>query len=48
MTGIGYVRMEEIAGIPRLPKTPGAVIYAPLGDTPMDPDVVLVPARPRP
>lgn len=41
MTGIGYVRMEEVPGIPRLPTTPGAVVYAPLGDTPVDPDVVL-------
>jgi uncharacterized protein (DUF169 family) len=41
MTGIGYVRMEEVPGIPVLPKSPGAVIYAPLGDTPVDPDVVL-------
>jgi len=41
MTGIGYVRMEEVPGIPVLPKTPGAVVYAPLGDTPVDPDVVL-------
>ena len=41
MAGIGYVRMEEIPGIPVLPKTPGAVVYAPLGETPVDPDVVL-------
>jgi uncharacterized protein (DUF169 family) len=41
MAGIGYVRMEEVPGIPVLPKTPGAVVYAPLGDTPVDPDVVL-------
>lgn len=41
MTGIGYVRMEEVPGIPRLPKTPAAIVYAPLGDTPVDPDVVL-------
>jgi uncharacterized protein (DUF169 family) len=41
MTGIGYVRMEEVADIPVLPTTPGAVVYAPLGDTPVDPDVVL-------
>jgi len=46
MTGIGYVRMEEIPGIPRLPETPGVVTYAPLGDTPVDPDVVLVAGRP--
>ena len=41
MAGIGYVRMEEVPGIPVLPKTPAAVVYAPLGDTPVDPDVVL-------
>ena len=41
MAGIGYLRMEEIPGIPVLPRTPGAVVYAPLGDTPVDPDVVL-------
>ncbi len=46
MTGIGYVRMEEVPGIPRLPKTPGVVIYAPLGETPVDPDVVLFAGRP--
>src|SRR5881296_2793025 len=46
MTGIGYLGMEEIPGIPRLPETPGVVIYAPLGDTPVDPDVVLVAGRP--
>jgi len=41
MSGIGYLRMEEVPEIPRLPDTPGAVVYAPLGDTPVDPDVVL-------
>ena len=41
MADIGYVRMEEVPGIPVLPKTPGVVVYAPLGDTPVDPDVVL-------
>ena len=41
MTGIDYLRMEEIPAIPRLPHTPQVVIYAPLGDTPLDPDVVL-------
>jgi uncharacterized protein (DUF169 family) len=46
MAGLGYVRMEEVPGIPRLPKTPGAVVYAPLGDTPVDPDVVLVAGPP--
>jgi uncharacterized protein (DUF169 family) len=47
MTGLGYVRMEEVPGIPVLPRTPGAVLYAPLGETPVDPpDVVLVAGRP--
>jgi uncharacterized protein (DUF169 family) len=41
MGGIGYLRMTEVPAIPVLPTTPGAVVYAPLGDTPVDPDVVL-------
>jgi len=41
MTGLAYLKAEEVPGIPRLSKTPGAVVYAPLGDTPIDPDVVL-------
>ncbi len=46
MTTIGYIKMEEVGGIPRLPRTPGVVVYAPLGDTPVDPDVVLFAGRP--
>ena len=48
MTGLGYIKMEEVPGIPQLSRPPGAVVYAPLGDTPVDPDVVLfvgVPGR---
>jgi len=41
MAGLGYLKMEEVPGIPRLPKTPGAVVYAPLAETPVDPDIVL-------
>jgi uncharacterized protein (DUF169 family) len=41
MADIGYVRMDEVPGIPVLPKTPAVVVYAPLGDTPVDPDVVI-------
>jgi uncharacterized protein (DUF169 family) len=41
MTTIGYLRMEEVPGIPQLPATPDVVLYAPLGDTPVDPDVVM-------
>lgn len=46
MAGVGYIRMEEVAGIPRLPRPPGVVIYGPLGETPVEPDVVLVAGRP--
>ena len=46
MSGLGYIKMDEVPGIPQLPRTPGAVVYAPLGDTPVDPDVVLFVGRP--
>lgn len=41
MADIGYVRMEEVPAIPVLANTPAVVVYAPLGDTPVDPDVVI-------
>jgi uncharacterized protein (DUF169 family) len=46
MAGAGYIRMEDIPGVFRLPKTPPVVIYAPLGDAPVAPDVVLFSGRP--
>jgi uncharacterized protein (DUF169 family) len=46
MAGIGYVRMEEVPGIPVLPQTPGAILYAPLGEAARPPDVVLFAGRP--
>ena len=46
MTGIGYIRPAEVPSIPTLPRTPGAVVYAPLGDTPVPPDVVIFAGRP--
>lgn len=46
MTKIGYIKMEEVPAIPRLPQPPGVVVYAPLGDTPVEPDVVLFAGRP--
>ncbi len=46
MAGVGYIKMEEIPGIPRLPQPPSVVIYAPLGDTPVEPDVVVFSGRP--
>jgi uncharacterized protein (DUF169 family) len=41
MFNLGYVRPEEIPGIPRLPKEPAAIVFAPLGDAPIPPSVVL-------
>jgi uncharacterized protein (DUF169 family) len=46
MGTLGYVKMEEVPGIPRLPDPPGAVLYAPLGETPVEPDVVIFTGRP--
>ena len=45
MFSLGYVLPEEVAGIPRLPKEPGAIVFAPLGDTPVAPSVVLFTCR---
>jgi uncharacterized protein (DUF169 family) len=41
MAELGYLRMEEVPRIPRLARTPGAVIYAPLAEAPLAPDVVV-------
>ena len=41
MTSLGYLKMEEVPGIPVLPEAPKNIVYAPLGDTSVDPDVVL-------
>jgi uncharacterized protein (DUF169 family) len=46
MTGIGYIRMEEIPGVFQLPEAPKVVVYAPLGDTPVPPAVVLAAGKP--
>jgi uncharacterized protein (DUF169 family) len=46
MSDIGYIRMEEIPGVFRLPAAPRVVLYAPLGETPVPPSVVLAAGRP--
>jgi uncharacterized protein (DUF169 family) len=46
MADIGYIKMEEVPGVPRLPKTPAVTVYAPLSQTPVVPDVVLVAGTP--
>jgi uncharacterized protein (DUF169 family) len=46
MTNLGYLKMEEVPGIPVLSETPKVIVYAPLGETPVDPSVVLLAAAP--
>jgi uncharacterized protein (DUF169 family) len=46
MFDLGYVKPEEVPQIPRLSKAPAAIVYAPLGDAPVAPDVVLFACKP--
>ncbi len=46
MFDLGYVKPEEVPHIPRLPKPPAAIVYAPLGEAPVAPDVVLFACKP--
>jgi uncharacterized protein (DUF169 family) len=46
MTGIGYIQMKDIPDVFKFPGTPLVIVYAPLADTPVDPDVVLFAGRP--
>ena len=46
MFDLGYVKPEEVPQIPRLAKTPNAIVYSPLAEAPVDPDVVLFALRP--
>jgi uncharacterized protein (DUF169 family) len=46
MSDIGYLRMEEVPGIPRLANTPGVLVYSPLANAPVEPDIVLLTGTP--
>jgi uncharacterized protein (DUF169 family) len=46
MFDLGYVKPEEVPQIPRLARAPVAIVYAPLGESPADPDVVLFACKP--
>jgi uncharacterized protein (DUF169 family) len=39
---LGYVRQEDLASIPVLQSRPKYVVYAPLAETPLPPDVVML------
>lgn len=42
MVGLNYLKMEEVPSIPRREIPFGVAIYAPLAETPVPPDVVIV------
>jgi uncharacterized protein (DUF169 family) len=46
MTEIGYLRMEEVPGIPQLASTPPNIVYSPLGDAPLAPAAVILTGKP--
>ena len=46
MGELGYIRMEEIPSVPQLPRTPSFTVYAPLGDTPVAPDTIVISGTP--
>jgi uncharacterized protein (DUF169 family) len=46
MVGAGYLRMEEVPGMPTLPATPAVTVYAPLSQSPVAPDAVIVAGSP--
>src|ERR1700751_228349 len=46
MFDLGYVTPEEVPQLPRLPKPPVAILYAPVVDAKSQPDVVLFALKP--
>ena len=46
MFDLGYVKPEEVARIPRLPEPPAVIVYAPLGEAAVPPDLVLFACKP--
>ncbi len=42
MFSLGYLRQEEVPGVPRREGAFGVAVYAPLADAPFEPDVVLM------
>jgi uncharacterized protein (DUF169 family) len=46
MVQIGYLKMEEVPGVFRLPRPPAAISYSPLGDTAAEPAAVIITGTP--
>src|SRR5580658_2550489 len=46
MSGIGYLKMEEVGGVFHLDQSAKFVVYAPLADAPVEPSVVIASGKP--
>jgi uncharacterized protein (DUF169 family) len=46
MGSIGYIQMEEVGGVFHLNQSPAAILYAPLGETPVEPSAVIASGTP--
>jgi len=46
MMQLGYIKPEDLTQIAQLRETPRFMVYAPLGETPVAPDVVLFAGKP--
>jgi uncharacterized protein (DUF169 family) len=46
MGDLGYIRLEEVGSSPQLPRTPPITIYAPLAETPVTPDAIVITGTP--
>ena len=42
MVSLSYIKMEEVAAMPRLNGPFGVAVYAPLAESPVSPDVVII------
>ncbi|MDQ2726824.1 MAG: DUF169 domain-containing protein, partial [Actinomycetota bacterium] len=42
LVGVGWVGPDLLDQIPKVAERPAAVVYGPLGDTPIEPDVILL------
>ncbi len=45
MASNGYIKMEDILSLPHMKKTPKIIVYSPLGDTLIKPDLVVFMVR---
>ena len=46
MSGIGYIRMEEVGGVFHLSQSAKFVVYSPLADAPVEPSVAIASGKP--